>query len=130
FLLPLPARADGAFMQASSPRAAAGRVQFTPAPGLEAAAAQLQPRAEEHLARIEADLPGLPRVEKVEVRLVHFTNQLGDAAPPGRGAPDWASGVAYPDAGVVVIAARDAGGQLLDMNATLAHELAHMAIER
>ncbi len=108
----------------------AGRVTFTVEPGLEDAARRLAPGAARALARIEADLEHLPRVERVEVRLVKHAESLREVAPPGHGAPDWAVGVAWPDVGVVAVAARTADGALNDMQATLAHELAHMALER
>jgi hypothetical protein len=98
--------------------------------GLERRAAELEPVAARALAAIEADLEGLPRVEKVEVRLVKHAADLAAAAPPGRGAPTWAIGTAYPDEGVVVVAARTRDGDLVDMERTLTHELAHMALEK
>jgi hypothetical protein len=81
------------------------------------------------LARIEADLAGL-RVPQVEVRLVKHAEDIAAAAPAGRGAPTWASGTAYPDEGVVVVALRGRDGALLDWERTLAHELAHVALGR
>jgi Peptidase MA superfamily len=108
----------------------AGRISFTAAPGLDDAAYRLAPGAARALAGIEADLEGLPRVEHVEVRLVRHAEDLAAAAPPGHGAPGWAVGVAWPDVGVVAVAARDAQGNLVDLQGTLAHELAHMALER
>ncbi len=80
-------------------------------------------------ARIEADLAG-PRVTQVEIRLVKHAEGIAAAAPPGRGAPSWASGTAYPHEGVVVVAMRGRDGSLLDWERTLAHELAHMALGR
>ncbi len=106
------------------------RVSFRAEPGLEATAARLAPGAERALALIEADLEGLPRVEHVEVRLVKHAERLSTVAPPGRSAPPWAAGVAWPDTGIVAVAARTPDGNLIDMESTLAHELAHMAIER
>jgi hypothetical protein len=98
--------------------------------GLERQAREAAAEAPKHLAEIEADLDGLPRVQHVEVRLVKHAEDIADAAPPGRGAPEWAVGTAYPDAGVVVVAARGRGGELLDMDRTLSHELAHMALDK
>jgi hypothetical protein len=86
--------------------------------------------AEERLIGIEDDLLGLPRVDVVEVRLVVRAEDLPSVAPAGYGAPRWAVGVAYPEAGVVSVAARGASGDLVNMDETLAHELAHMALER
>lgn len=105
------------------------RVTIRAQAGLEAQAARLAPRAEQHLLRIEADLKGLPLVDHVEIRLVKHSEDLAAAAPPGYGAPAWAAGTAYPDHGIVVVAARARDGRLLDMEQTLAHELAHMALD-
>jgi hypothetical protein len=106
------------------------RVTIHAEAGLEAQAAKLAPAADRDLARIESDLAGLPHVEHVEVRLVKHQQDLDAAAPADRGAPSWAAGTAYPDLGVVLVAARGADGDLFDMPRTLAHELAHMALDR
>jgi hypothetical protein len=99
-------------------------------PGLERRAEELRPRAERHLERIAADLEGLPAVDRIEVRLVKHAADLAGAAPAGHGAPEWAVGTAYPREGIVVVAARGRRGELLDMDQILAHELAHMALDR
>src|SRR5262249_112235 len=52
---------------------------------------------------------------------------LAAVAPASRGAPPWAVGVAYPDLGVISVAARR-GAQIVDVEATLDHELAHIAL--
>jgi hypothetical protein len=110
------------------PRAAhAQRVRVELAPGLERWSG-LEAKAERDLAEIEADLPGLPVVDHVEVRLVKHAEDLVGAAPAGRGAPPWAIGVAYPDLGIVTVAVRARNGDLVDVDKTLAHELAHMAL--
>jgi hypothetical protein len=110
---------------------AGARVTVTPAPGLEAQVASFQREAERDLAQIESDLDAdLPRVDQVEVRLVKHADEIADAAPPNRGAPSWAIGTAYPQEGVVVVALRGRDGTVLDAKRTLAHELAHMVIER
>lgn len=106
------------------------QVRFVPEPGLEALAAELAPTTQAALARIAQDLPGLPELESVEVRLVKHAERMSEFAPPGHGAPIWAAGVAYPSAGVILVAARGADGQFLDAQGTLVHELAHMALDR
>lgn len=116
-----------AFLGMAAP-ASAQRVTVVPGDGLDRWAVRVQARAETDLESIEADLPGLPRVQRVEVRLVKHAEDLAEAAPEGRGAPPWAVGVAYPDAGVVTVAMRGRRGELLDYEKTLAHELAHMAL--
>jgi len=106
------------------------RVTVRAEPGLERQAHRLAERAPRDLAAIEADLDGLPRVEHVEVRLVRHAEDIAGVAPDGHGAPEWAIGTAYPDEGVVVVAARGRNGDVLDMDRTFAHELAHMALDR
>ncbi len=113
-----------------SPGAAfAQRITLRADPGLDRWS-RLEQLAERELESIEADLPGLERVEHVEVRLVKHAQDLPGAAPAGRGAPPWAIGVAYPELGVVTVAVRGRRGEMLDVDKTLAHELAHMALVR
>jgi hypothetical protein len=104
-----------------------GRVTVHAVDGTERIAQQLAERADLALAQIADDLQGLPVPSRVELRLVRDARDLAHAAPPGRGAPTWAAGVAYPDLGVVVVAlARD--GNALDPIATASHEMAHLAL--
>jgi hypothetical protein len=98
--------------------------------GLERLAARIADEAPRDLARIAADLEGLPGLDAVEVRLVKRVETIAAAAPAGRGAPPWAVGTAYPDEGVVVVAVRGRDGGLLDPERTFKHELAHMALDR
>lgn len=104
-----------------------GDIQVRAAAGLERVAARAAERADRALARIHADLDGLPRPRAIEIRIVVDTADLPSVAPPGRGAPRWAAGVAYPDAGVLALAVRR-GGQHHDLDKTLDHELAHLAL--
>ena len=108
-------------------RVAAGQVTVRAQAGLARVAARVARDAPGRLRALEDDLAGLPRPAAVEIRLVVNAEDLGRAAPPGRGAPPWAAGVAYPDAGVVVVAARH-GADLIDVDRVVAHELAHMAL--
>jgi hypothetical protein len=96
-------------------------------PGLESLAAEVARRAPGSLAAIREDLPGLPMPESIEIRLVKWTRDIPQAAPEGRGAPEWASGVAYPDLGIIVVATRDQA-QTIDVHEVVAHELAHVAL--
>lgn len=105
------------------------RVTVRAEAGLERRARRAAERAASDLARIETDLAGLPRVTHVEVRLVKRAEALAAVAPPGRRAPAWATGVAWPGTGVVAVAARGRQGELLDWERTLSHELAHMALD-
>jgi len=123
--------AVGAGSAAAAPRLApaarAGRIQVVAEPGLDALAGQLASSAEAELGRIAADLPDLPTPGAIEIRLVNDAADLASVAPAGRGAPAWAIGVAYPDLGVVSVATRR-GAELADPQATLRHELAHIAL--
>ena len=120
-----PARADGGL--ALPVVVDRGSIHVRAAAGLERQARRLADRAARDLARIAADLDGLPHPATVEIRLVEQTSQLSAVSPPGRGAPRWAAGVAFPDVGVVALALRR-GGQMHDVDKTLAHELAHLAL--
>lgn len=109
------------------PAAHAGRITVLAEPGLEALAHRLAAGAEHELDEIAADLVELPVPRAIEVHLVRDARDLAAVAPAGRGAPDWAVGVAYPDLGVIGVATRR-GAQLVDPEATLSHELAHIAL--
>lgn len=95
--------------------------------GLDALAAGIAAQAPAQLVRIREDLVDLPAPRVVEIRLVKRAQDMGWAAPPGRGAPEWASGVAYPDLGVVVVATRR-GAESIDVPRVVEHELAHLAM--
>lgn len=95
--------------------------------GMERLAREIAGRTPAVLSRIHADLEGLPQPEVVEIRLVKRAADMTAASPPGRGAPPWASGVAFPDLGVLVVAARH-GPQTIDVANVVDHELAHMAL--
>jgi hypothetical protein len=95
--------------------------------GLEGAAEKLRDAAEDSLARIGADLPGLPQPRTIHIQLVRDAASIADVAPGGRGAPQYAVGVTYPDLGVVTVAMRR-GAQIIDPIETLDHELGHVAL--
>ena len=109
------------------PAARVGRVSVLAEPGLESLAHRLAAGAERELDRIAADLIDLPVPRAIEVHLVRDAADLAAVAPAGRGAPEWAVGVAYPDLGVLGVATRR-GAQIIDAEATLQHELAHIAL--
>jgi len=121
----------GAHAVAAAPRlvpaAHEGRVVVLAEPGLEGTAHELATAADAALARISADLAGLPSPPAIEVHLVRDSEDLAGVAPPGRGAPKWAIGVAYPDLGVISVAMRR-GANVVDPVSTLHHELAHLAL--
>jgi hypothetical protein len=110
-----------------APVAQAGRVSVLAEPGLEPLARRLAAGAERTLDRIAADLVDLPAPRAIEVHLVRDAGDLAAVAPAGRGAPRWAIGVAYPDLGVIGVATRR-GAELVDPEATLNHELAHISL--
>jgi hypothetical protein len=95
--------------------------------GLERVAAAVAARIPAVRDAIAADLSGLPVPGHVEIRLVRDTRDLPAVAPAGRGAPDWAEGVAYPDLGIVAVALRR-GAQDTALHSVVAHELAHIAL--
>jgi hypothetical protein len=96
-------------------------------PGLERLAQKLADSAERELDQISTDLVDLARPRAIEVHLVRDAGDLAAVAPAGRGAPSWAVGVAYPDLGVIGVATRR-GAEIVDPEATLSHELAHIAL--
>ena len=102
-------------------------LDVTYAPGLEDTARELAGRADEALADIAADLPGLPAPQMIHLQVVRDASDLASVAPEGRGAPGYAIGVAYPDLGVISVAVRR-GGQQVDPTTTLRHELGHIAL--
>jgi hypothetical protein len=106
---------------------ARGRIVVRAQAGLESLAEQLASRADGDLRRISADLPDLAVPARVELRVVHDAADMARAAPPGRGAPLWAEGVAYPDLGVLVLATRRSGTPI-DAVHVSSHELAHLAL--
>lgn len=105
----------------------AGRITVRAEAGLERVANDLATSAESAMGRIAGDLVDLPVPSRIEVRLVRDSSDLPAVAPPGRGAPAWAIGVAYPDLRIISIATRR-GANLVDPIATLRHELAHVAL--
>jgi hypothetical protein len=104
-----------------------GRVTVYAEPGMTGVAEDLAMQAEDALDRIAADLYGLRTPPKITVNLVRDAKDLAAVAPPGRGAPAWAIGVAYPDLGIISVAMRR-GANYSEPIATLRHELAHLAL--
>lgn len=104
-----------------------GRVVVYAEPGLDDTAQELATVSERALTEIADDLPGLATPKIVEIRIVRDAADLAAIAPPGRGAPQWAIGVAYPDLSIVAIALRREANHV-DPVHTLRHELAHIAL--
>jgi hypothetical protein len=104
-----------------------GDVIVRAAAGLDDEAVALADRAARTLPRIALDLADLPGPRRIEIRLVRDTADLTSVSPPGRGAPRWAAGVAFPDEGILALAMRR-GAQVHDTGKTLDHELAHLLL--
>jgi len=111
--LPVVVQADGITVRAEA--------------GMDRLARHVAKLAAPTLVAILADLPRSTDLGSIEIRLVKRSDDLARAAPPGRGAPKWAIGVAYPDVGVVVVAFRN-GPLPADIDEVVAHELAHLAL--
>jgi hypothetical protein len=95
--------------------------------GLDALARAAAERASVKRAEVSRDLAGLSLPSVVEIRLVKRAEDLSRAAPPRRGAPEWASGVAYPELGLAVVATRRAHAPI-DTLRVVDHELTHLAL--
>ena len=95
--------------------------------GLEDVARRLHAESGPQLASIATDLPDLPLPEAIEIRVVNDAADMQSVAPSDRQVPAWAAGVAFPDLGLVIVARR-AHGAPLDIDETLHHELAHLAL--
>lgn len=95
--------------------------------GMQALANEVAAAAPDFLNDIARDLPDLDVPTTIEIRLVHKSSSLPSVAPPGRGAPSWASGVAYSDVGIVSVA-HASGTELNDVLSVTAHELSHLAL--
>jgi hypothetical protein len=71
-----------------------GRIETSYEPGLEDTARELESQAEAALADIRADLVDLPEPRTIQLQVVRDASSLAAVAPGGRGAPQWAIGVA------------------------------------
>lgn len=95
--------------------------------GMRSLARDIANRAPDVLDRIHRDLYNQPVPETIEIRLVKRARDLTAGSPAGYHAPEWASGIAYPDLGVVVVATRS-GANSIDVVSVTDHELAHLAL--
>ena len=95
--------------------------------GLESLARAAAERTAGQLAQVSRDLEGLPMPRAIEIRLVKRTEDMIRVAPPRRGAPLWARGVAYPDLGVMIVGTRRAH-EPIDALRVVDHELTHLAL--
>lgn len=95
--------------------------------GMEKLARDVADASPKFLEEIRSDLPNLEVPKHIEIRLVHKSSSLPGVAPPGHGAPSWASGVAYSKFGVVSIA-HASGTEINNVLSVTAHELSHLAL--
>ncbi len=95
--------------------------------GMESLAKEVANAAPDYLDDIALDLQDLDIPRRIEIRLVHKSSSLPGVAPPGRGAPSWAAGVAYSDVGVVTVA-HASGTEINDVLSVTSHELSHLAL--
>jgi hypothetical protein len=111
--LPVVVRAPGVVVRAEA--------------GLDALARAAAARMATQIAQVSRDLEGLPMPRAIEIRLVKRTEDMARVAPPRRGAPLWARGVAYPDLGVLIVGTRRAH-EPIDVLRVVDHELTHLAL--
>ena len=79
---------------------------------------------------LQVDL-GTQIVPDLDIRIARNPSQMRALAPEGHGVPTYASGVAYPDIGVVMMTlAAPSQGLTPDLDALLIHELSHVALHR
>ncbi len=104
------------------------RFVFRASPGAEGVARHLARSAEEIRDRLAQDL-GEDYDGITEVRIGHDTASFRALMPPGRKAPTWAAGVAYPDLDLIVLDGRGAP-RSASLEQVLAHEVSHIALGR
>ena len=85
--------------------------------------------ATEAMASTRLDLPGLPKAERIDIRLVKQMSSIPDASPAGSHPPSWARGVAFPRHNILVVAIRREH-ERLDWESTLRHEISHLALNQ
>jgi hypothetical protein len=124
---PIVVRDDGPLAIDLPVRLERGRIVVRAEAALEDRAWKTLERADLALEVIAEDLPGLDVPRTVEIRMVRDAADMQKAAPPGGRVPAWAAGVAYPRAGVLVVATYR-GPSEIDVDDTVDHELAHLAL--
>ncbi len=84
----------------------------------------------EHWARINEALQSRSEAD-FDVRIVRNVDELRRLAPQEIPPPDYAVGVAYPHAGIILVSlSPTVVGAPYDVESTLAHELSHVALHR
>ena len=102
------------------------RFAFFPGPGADGIVARLAETAEQDRTAVSADL-GQEYDGITEVHVLTTQRDFDAALPAGALAPEWASGLAFPDSNVVLLRVTP-GGQ--DPRAMFRHELSHIAVGR
>jgi len=70
------------------------------------------------------------RDDRLDIRLSARARDMGELAPEGARPPRWASGVAYPERGLILIGVIDPDGRAADLEDVLRHEIAHVSLHR
>ena len=83
------------------------------------------PDALEEVAMITGD-----RDDRLEIRVAAQARRMAELAPANAAPPRWASGVAYPERGLILIGAIDPEGRPADLEDVLRHEIAHVSLHR
>jgi hypothetical protein len=74
---------------------------------------------------------GAPLSPELDVRVALGPAQMQALAPPGRLVPSYATAVAFPDLGIVVLSLTEPNSWVRpDMQRVLVHELSHVALQR
>lgn len=110
-----------------APRATAN-ITISAPPSLRVQAARLETQIAPTLMRIGVDFDIDPAtLPPFELRVTSNREEFQEQAPAGRDAPPWASGVAYLQERIMLVAlAHD--GEALDAEATVRHETTHLAL--
>lgn len=106
----------------------AGWIQFHYPP---TAAPRVEPliRDADAVRRELADKLGQPVLERVEIRVVSTAEEMASLAPIGAPPPEYASGVAYAAARLVILSLMPPrGAEAVDLDEVFRHELAHVAL--
>ena len=124
--LALPTRATAEHIPAEALRTGNITVRFDAAD--RAAAARVLAAAPDTLARV-ALLTG-DADDHLDIRIAPSARAMRALVPPDLAPPAWASGVAYPERGLILLTLRDPNGAAADLDDVLRHEIAHVSLHR